>query len=162
MSELHIHQACHIQHVNVNVDDLDLAIAFYRDVLGLALDGTPDQGFRSQFFRVGGDQQIHMNEIADAHQFRGHFCVVVPDFMRVFARAKAAKAIDLKPWGRVRRLPSGAMQMFVRDPAGNLIEIASAKDAHIDPALFADELVEPQPGVYRMAPGAAVGRHETA
>jgi catechol 2,3-dioxygenase-like lactoylglutathione lyase family enzyme len=150
-----------IHHVNVNVDDLDAAVAFYRDVLGLPLDDTPDQGFRSQFFRIGALQQIHMNEIADAHPFRGHFCLVVPDFTAVFGRAKAAGAIDLKPWGRVRRLPSGAMQMFVRDPSGNLIEIASARDADIDPALFADELVEPKPGVYRMAPGASVGAHET-
>ena len=30
-----------------------------------------------------------------------------------------------------------------------------------NPALFADELVEPKPGMYRMAPGAAVGAHET-
>jgi len=150
-----------IHHVNVNVDDLDAAVAFYRDVLGLPLDSTPDQGFRSQFFRIGDQQQIHMNEIADSHQFRGHFCLVVPDFAAVFARSKAANAIDLKPWGRVRRLPSGAMQMFVRDPSGNLIEIASRKDAAIDPRLFADALVEPKPGMYRMAPGANVGRHET-
>ena len=151
-----------IQHVNVNVDDLDAAIAFYRDVLGLPLDKTPDQGFRSQFFALGGGQQIHMNEIADSHQFRGHFCLVVPEFMTVFARAKVANAIDVKVWGRVRRLPSGAMQMFVRDPSGNLIEIASRKDAQLDPSLFADALVEPRPGVYRMAPGAALGGHETA
>ena len=150
-----------IQHVNVNVDNLATAVAFYRDVLGLPLDSTPDQGFRSQFFRLGGGQQIHMNEIEDEHPFRGHFCMVAPEFLQVFARAKAAQAIDLKPWGRVRRLPSGAMQMFVRDPAGNLIEIGSAKDARIDPALFADELVEPNPGVYRMAPGAALGGHES-
>ena len=149
-----------IQHVNVNVDDLDAAIAFYRDVLGLPLDHTPDQGFRSQFFRIGPVQQIHMNEIADSHQFRGHFCIVVPDFLAVFRRAKAAGAIDTKPWGRVRRLPSGAMQMFVRDPAGNLVEIASARDAVLDPALFADPLVEPRPGMYRMAPGASEGGHE--
>ena len=30
-----------IQHVNVNVDDMDAAIPFYRDVLGLSLDDTP-------------------------------------------------------------------------------------------------------------------------
>ena len=151
----------HLHHINVNVDDLDAAIVFYRDVIGLPLDPTPDQGFRSQFFRLGPNQQIHMNEIADVHQYRGHFCLVAPDFGSVFRRAKAAGAIDCTPWGRVRRLPSGAMQMFVRDPAGNLVEIASARDAVIDPALFADELVEPKPGMYRMAPGAAVGAHET-
>ena len=150
-----------IHHVNVNVDDLDAAVAFYRDVIGLPLDPTPDQGFRSQFFRIGDRQQIHMNEIADVHQFRGHFCLVVPDFVAVFRRAKDAGAIDLAPWGRVRRLPSGAMQMFVRDPSGNGVEIARARDAAIYPALFADDLVEPEPGIYRMAPGASVGAHET-
>jgi lactoylglutathione lyase len=149
----------HLHHVNVNVDDLDVAVAFYRDVIGLPLDDTPDQGFRSQFFRIGPGQQIHMNEIADSHQFRGHFCIVAPDFVAVFRRAKQAGAIDCQPWGRVRRLPSGAMQMFLRDPAGNLVEIGSARDADIDAALFTDELVEPRPGTYRMAPGASVGRH---
>jgi catechol 2,3-dioxygenase-like lactoylglutathione lyase family enzyme len=151
-----------MQHVNVNVDDLAVAVAFYRDVLGLPLDPTPDQGFRSQFFRINERQQIHMNEIRDARPFRAHFCLEVPDFGAVFARAKAAQAIDLRPWGRVRRLPSGKMQMFVRDPHGNLIEVASMAGAVIDPEVLRDELVEPRPGVYRMAPGADVGRHEPA
>ena len=81
--------------------------------------------------------------------------------LRVVARAKQAGVIDLAPWGRVRRLPSGTMQMFVRDPSGNLIEIGSQRGAVIDAKLFADELVEPKPGMYRMAPGASIGRHET-
>jgi hypothetical protein len=51
------------------------------------------------------------------------------------------------------------MQMFVRDPSGNLIEIASAADARLDPSLFADALVEPLRGVYRMEPGDSVGQH---
>ena len=151
-----------MQHVNVNVDDLGAAVAFYRDVLGLALDPTPDQGFQSQFFRINARQQIHMNVISDARPFRAHFCMELPDFMGVFRRAKAAGAIDLAPWGRVRQLPGGKMQMFVRDPHGNLIEVASLAGETIDPKLFTDELVEPEPGVYRMAPGASVGRHEPA
>lgn len=148
-----------LQHVNVHVDDLARAVAFYRDVLGLPLDDTPDQGFPSQFFRIGAEQQIHMNEIADARQFRGHFCLVVGDFQGVFHRAKAAGAIDVEPWGRVRRLPSGKMQMFVRDPAGNLIEIASTAAERIPPEFFADPLVEPRPGTYRIPPGSPDGRH---
>ena len=95
-----------LQHVNVNVDDLPTAVAFYHDVLGLALDPTPDQGFESQFFRINATQQIHMNVIADAHPFRAHFCIEVPDFEGVFRRACAAGAIDLEPWGKVRQLPT--------------------------------------------------------
>jgi len=154
-----------IQHVNVNVDDLDAAIPFYRDVLGLPLDDTPDQGFRCQFFKIGAtQQQIHMNEMRDERQFRGHFCLVVPEFMGVFARAKARNAIDLAAWGKVRQLPNGKMQMFVRDPSGNLIEIASASSESIDLAVFKDDfaIVEPQRGVYRIEPGARIGHHETS
>jgi catechol 2,3-dioxygenase-like lactoylglutathione lyase family enzyme len=153
-----------IQHVNVNVDDLDAAIPFYRDVLGLPLDDTPDQGFRSQFFKVGATQQIHMNEMRDERQFRGHFCLVVPDFMGVYARAKAAGVIDVAPWGKVRQLPNGKMQMFVRDPSGNLIEIANTTGEHIDLAVFRDaaDIVETQRGVYWMEPGASVGWHKTS
>lgn len=152
----------HLHHVNVNVDDLDAAVAFYRDVIGLPLDDTPDQKFRSQFFRLGQNQQIHMNEIVDVHQSRGHFCIAVPEFEKVFLRAKAAGCIDLRVWGRVRQLPSGVMQMFVRDPSGNLIEIASHKGTAIDPAVLADEIVEPKRGMYRMEPGASSGAHEPA
>jgi len=151
-----------IQHVNVNVEDLDAAIPFYRDVLGLALDDTPDQGFRSQFFRIDGIQQIHMNEMRDERQFRGHFCLVVPDFMGVFTRAKAVNAIDIGPWGKVRQLPNGKMQMFVRDPSGNLIEIANTSREVIDLATLRDDIVEPERGVYKIDPGSSVGRHEKA
>ena len=42
----------HIHHINVNVDDLETAVPFYRDVLGLAFDPTPEQGMASQFFRI--------------------------------------------------------------------------------------------------------------
>ena len=157
-----------IQHVNVNVDDLDAAIPFYRDVLGLPLDDTPDQGFRCQFFRIGSTpQQIHMNEMRDERQFRGHFCLVVPDFMGVFKRAKESHAIDLRAWGKVRQLPNGKMQMFVRDPSGNLIEIASTASESIDLAVFQDDvdnirIVEPQRGIYFMEPGASDGYHKTS
>ena len=152
-----------IQHVNINVDDLDAAIPFYRDILGLALDETPDQGFRCQFFKIGTTaQQIHMNEMQDQRQFRGHFCLVVPDFMALFARAKAANVIDVAPWGKVRQLPNGKMQMFVRDPSGNLIEIASSNRESIDLAVFRDDadIVEPRRGMFRMNPGESAGWHE--
>jgi catechol 2,3-dioxygenase-like lactoylglutathione lyase family enzyme len=151
----------HIHHVNVNVDDLGPAIPFYRDVLGLPLDPTPDQGMESQFFRINDRQQIHMNVLKDARAYRGHFCLEVPDFEGVFRRAKAVGAIDIEPWGRVRALPNGKMQMFVRDPHGNLIEVASQPGVEIDPKLFEDELVEPERGVYRLEPGAEVGEHVT-
>jgi hypothetical protein len=55
---------------------------------------------------------------------------------------KALKAIDVNPWGKVRKLPDGAMQMFVRDPSGNLVEISSIPGAEVDDRIFKDELYE--------------------
>ena len=147
-----------IHHVNVLVDALGPAVSFYRDVLGLETVETPEQGFPSQFFRLTDTQQIHMNEIKDARSYRAHFCVVVPDFMEVYRRALRAGAIDIGAWGRIRRLPNGKMQMFVRDPSGNLIEIASVPGAPIDRNAFDASLLDSDVGNYTVPPGTVLGR----
>ncbi len=139
-----------IQHVNVLVDDLAAACIFYGQTLGLQAIPPADQGFPSQFFQFNDDQQLHVNQLPDAKAYRAHFCVVVNDFSATFRRMKAAAAIDIKPWGQVRRLPSGTMQMFVRDPAGNLLEISSAPHETVDDLILADPLVDPTVGVYRI------------
>ena len=54
---------------------------------------------------------------------------------------KEAGAIDNTPWGNVRRIATGSMQMFTRDPSGNLVEIASRPDDVIDQDILKDELV---------------------
>ncbi|OUR76006.1 hypothetical protein A9Q83_16400 [Alphaproteobacteria bacterium 46_93_T64] len=135
-----------LQHVNILVDDLAVGVAFYNGVLGVELDDTPDLDFPAQFFKFANGAQIHMNEFKDTRPYRAHFCIVVDDFNAVFRRVKAAGAIDNEPWGKIRRLPTGTMQMFVRDPAGNLLEIASRKGDEIDPAIFEDELVHAAEG----------------
>lgn len=125
-----------IHHVNVLVDDLADAVTFYREVLGLPMTATPDQGFPSQFFQFNDRQQLHMNQLSDSHGLRSHFCLVVDDFMGIYRRARDAKAIDLDVWGKIRRIPNGKLQMFVRDPSGNLIEIASQPGAKLDDEVF--------------------------
>jgi lactoylglutathione lyase len=125
-----------IQHVNVMVDDLSEADAFYTEVLGLERAPTPELGFPAQFYRVGDLQQIHVNQIADVHPERSHFCLRLDDFNGVFGRALERNLIDTATWGKVCRLPSGVMQAFVRDPSGNLIELSCAADQPVDDAIF--------------------------
>jgi hypothetical protein len=57
---------------------------------------------------------------------------------------KALGAIETKTWGKIRRLPGGVMQMFVRDPAGNLIELSCEADQSVDPAIFDEAIFEPE------------------
>ena len=77
-----------IQHVNVMVDDLARADAFYAGLLGLERAPTPELGFPAQFYRVGETQQIHVNELPDVHAQRAHFCLRVDDFDGLFERAR--------------------------------------------------------------------------
>jgi len=137
-----------INHVTLVVNDLDQARAFYETELGLEPLPAFQLDFPAQFYRVNEQQQLHITEWADRTSFRAHVCLQVDDFTDLFQRMKARQAIDTAPWGRVRRLPDGAMQMFVRDPSGNLLEISARPDTAIDERIFSDELVEPVAGVY--------------
>ena len=138
-----------IRHVTLIVDQLERASSFYEQELGLERLPAFALDFPAQFFRVNERQQIHLTEWEDAVSFRGHLCLEVDDFGAVFARMKELGVIDIRPWGKVRRLPDGSMQMFVRDPAGNLIELSSPKSRPVDGSIFADELVEEGESLYR-------------
>ena len=127
------------------VDDLAAADAFYGDVLGLEQVVAPELGFPATFFKVNETQELHINELDDLRPERAHFCLRVADFDALFARTHALGIIETETWGKVRRLPTGVMQMFVRDPAGNLIELSCEADQPVDPAMFELDLVE-KPG----------------
>lgn len=144
-------KAMFINHATLVVSDLDKARHFYEQELGLEPLPTFNLDFPAQFYRVNERQQLHITEWPDQCSFRGHICFEVDDFNTVFHRMRELNAIDTSPWGRVRRLPDGAMQMFVRDPSGNLLEISCRPSFSVDEAIFAGELsdlVEAAPGLY--------------
>jgi glyoxylase I family protein len=56
-----------IHHATLLVSDMPLAIAFYRDLLGLSVDPKrPDLGFPGAWLQVGG-QQIHLMQLPDPY-----------------------------------------------------------------------------------------------
>lgn len=131
-----------IQHVNVMVDDLAAAQLFYRDLLGLEEIPAPELGFPVHFYKVNEEQEIHVNELPDPPPERAHFCLRLDNFDAVFERARQGGVIETGTWGKVRRLPTGVMQAFVRDPAGNLIELSCKPGQPVDPAIFELDFVE--------------------
>jgi catechol 2,3-dioxygenase-like lactoylglutathione lyase family enzyme len=142
-------KAIYINHVTLVVSDLEQARAFYERELGLEPLPTFNLDFPAQFYRLNERQQLHITEWPDDQpSFRGHVCFQVDDFTSTFRRMRELGAIDVRPWGRVRRLPDGAMQMFLRDPAGNLVEISFPPGGAVDEAIFDDELVEAGVSVY--------------
>ena len=131
-----------IQHVNLMVDDLGAADTFYGEVLGLPRAPTPDLGFPAQFYAVNTSQELHVNQLEDIRPERAHFCLRVDDFDTLFRRAHELGIIETETWGKVRRLPTGVMQLFVRDPSGNLIELSCEADQPVDQAIFDLDFVE--------------------
>lgn len=65
----------HIEHIGIAVDNLDEAIAYYQDVLGLkcyAIEEVADQKVKTAFFQVG-DTKIELLESTDPEGPIGKF-----------------------------------------------------------------------------------------
>jgi catechol 2,3-dioxygenase-like lactoylglutathione lyase family enzyme len=110
-------------HVSINVDDVPAAVAFYTDVLGLDVrPDRPDFRFAGAWLDAGpGGQQLHLIEAAVPAANGQHFALLVDDLDRTVAELRA-KGVDISD-----PLPVGTgRQSFLRDPAGNQIELHQA------------------------------------
>jgi catechol 2,3-dioxygenase-like lactoylglutathione lyase family enzyme len=117
-------QATAVHHVSINVPDVEAALHFYVDVLGLRRrDDRPELGIDGAWLDAGG-QQIHLIG-ADAPPNLGqHFALLVDDLDATVAelRGRGVEVSDPRPVGSSR-------QAFVTDPAGNLVELHQAASA---------------------------------
>ncbi len=131
-----------IHHVALIVSDLEKCRDFYTNFLGLEELPAFAFDYPVQFYQINEKEQLHLTEWKDDVSFRGHFCLEVDDFGAIFNRSKERGIIDTTAWGKVRQLKNGAMQMFIRDPSGNLIEITYRGAEPIDEQIRRDELFE--------------------
>lgn len=135
-----------LDHVGIAVDDLDAALAFYIDALGLEVEATedvPSQGVRAHFVRVGSaalELLEATTEESPVRRFvsrRGagihHLTLRVDDLPAALARLKArgVRLVDETP----REGAEGALVAFVHPAAshGVLVELKqerSARSAH--------------------------------
>jgi len=128
-----------LDHIGIAVKDLDAALAFYRDALGLEIEGTedvPSQQVRVHFASVG-DPKIELLEatapsspIAKYIEKRGpgihHLTLRVDDVAAALAslKARGVRLIDEKP----RPGAEGSMIAFIHPSStgGVLIELKQA------------------------------------
>jgi len=117
----------------IYVDDLDVAQRFYEGVLGLTLfSREPD---RHVFFRCGDamflifapDRTLRPDTGVPAHGARGpgHVCFAVSDD-EIDAWRERFGTEDIEVEQEIR-WPRGGRSLYVRDPAGNSVEIASPR-----------------------------------
>ena len=108
-----------VHHVSLNVHDVEKTGRFYLEVLGLEKLPRPDFGVPGLWLRAGG-QEIHLIEVEDHRAPEGqHFAFRVDDLDEAI-RALGEHGVKVSdPF----QIPAGGRQAFLRDPAGNLIEL---------------------------------------
>ncbi|HEY3205683.1 MAG TPA: VOC family protein [Gaiellaceae bacterium] len=117
-------RATRFNHVSIPCRDLDESERFYRDAFGL--DRLPSFEFRFPVRYLGvGEQQLHLMQLPDEQPLANqHFAVDVDDFEAAFVRLRDLGALDLRAHAHpVWQLPDGSVQLYARDPAGNLLEV---------------------------------------
>ena len=131
-----------LDHVGIAVDDLDAALAFYTEALGLEVDATedvPSQGVRAHFVRVGSASLELLEATTEESPIRRfvsrrgagihHITLRVDDIAAALARLKArgVRLVDETP----REGAEGALVAFVH-PAGAhgvLVELKQERSA---------------------------------
>ena len=130
-----------LHHVTAISSDMGRTIAFYRDVLGLGVvrDGTSDDdpGTRHVWFGVGGPGAGHLLSFLEYPQLptgvvgtgsTHHFAVVVEsaselEAWRDYLRGQGVDCTDVLERGGAFR------SVYVRDPDGHIVEIATREPA---------------------------------
>ena len=112
-----------INHVSINALDLRESVDFYVDLLGAEPITTPNFGLPVQWLALGRTQ-LHLFEKDLTPTSHHHLGITVDDVEPVFRAAERRGAFDDEAFGnRLVELPGDVVQLYVRDPAGNLVEI---------------------------------------
>lgn len=112
-----------INHVSVNAVDLRESVSFYVDLFGAQPIPTPNFGFPVQWLALDRTQ-LHLFERRLQPTSHHHFAVTVDDLEPVYRAAERRDAFDRHAFGNhLVELPGDVVQLYVRDPAGNLVEV---------------------------------------
>ena len=114
-----------LDHGSLCVGDIDKAVWFYGDLLGLEPLPRPDFGFPGAWFDAGGTP-VHLTTggftRSDNPELRpndGHLAFLVDDLEEMTEELTEA---DVE-WWELPNSPAADRQIFFRDPWGNMIEI---------------------------------------
>jgi len=114
-----------LHHASLIVKDLNIALAFYQQVLGLETDDSrPELGYPGAWLILPGQQQIHLMELDDPdknskrpeHGGRDHHVAFAVSSIEKIS--KSLEKLEI-PFTKSK---SGRKALFCRDPDGNALE----------------------------------------
>lgn len=114
-----------LHHASLIVADLDIALSFYQNILGLSCDASrPDLGYPGAWLILPDNQQIHLMQLDNPdkkshrpeHGGRDHhIAFTVSSIEKIAASLEQREMIFSKS-------KSGRKALFCRDPDGNALE----------------------------------------
>ncbi|HEY0981564.1 MULTISPECIES: VOC family protein [unclassified Schlesneria] len=124
-----------LDHVTIVVKDLAATRRFYVDLLGMQEVPRPAFSFEGQWFQAGPTLIHTILEFegsgpagsAACANSRGHHFAFLVDDCHAAARKIIERGIEFVSPPKQR--PDGAVQLFINDPDGHLVELCSAADA---------------------------------
>lgn len=115
-----------INHVSISARNLQESVDFYVDLLGAEPIPTPNFGLPVQWLALGRTQ-LHLFERDVPPPSHHHLGITVDDLEPVHRAAERRGAFDRQAFGHhLVELPGDVVQLYVRDPAGNLVEFDHA------------------------------------
>ena len=134
-------RATGINHVSISATNLEESTRFYETVFGMERIATPRFETPVQWLRVGNLQlHLFLDESGTAPS-RHHLGLTVDDLDAAYDAIAEHMSSE---WGsQLVELPSGQIQLYFRDPAGNLIELNWPDASAIDRSRY--------PGLRRLA-----------
>ncbi|MCA8987477.1 MAG: VOC family protein [Planctomycetaceae bacterium] len=123
-----------IDHVTIVVRDLDASRRFYLDLLGMREVPRPNFSFAGAWFQAG-QTLIHLilehdlsgpagNRASQKSTRMQHLAFRVPDANQAWQQMQAS-GVELEVVSPPKFRPDGAVQIFLADPDGHIIELAS-------------------------------------
>lgn len=136
-------KATGLNHVSVHAHDLEDSTRFYTEVFGMEEIPSPNFPFPVRWLRLG-DLQLHLFQSEDPAPKGHHFGINVDDFEATYRKVQELGIREKEGFfSKVYELPDGAAQMYIRDPAGNMVEIDWPDVSTIDRSVVPD--IQPQP-----------------
>lgn len=130
--------ATSLNHASVSARNLGESVRFYRELFGMEEVATPNFGFPVQWLRVG-PLQLHIFERPGEAPRYHHVALTVDDFESVYHKVEALGIRDETTFGHhLFELPGENVQLYLRDPAGNLVEVDWPSVDTLAPAIVAD------------------------
>jgi catechol 2,3-dioxygenase-like lactoylglutathione lyase family enzyme len=115
-----------INHVSINARNLAESVDFYTDLLGAEPIPTPNFGLPVQWLALGRTQ-LHLFERDIEPTSHHHLGITVDDLERVYRVAERRRCFEYEAFGNhLVLLPGDLVQLYIRDPAANLVELDQA------------------------------------